>query len=285
MSETAYYTPETVEHARQHLATEEFVKVVAGGQTLMLLVRQGFVDADALVDVSDVSTLSGIDVADGTATIGATTTYRELATHDLGSQVAMLGETATVVGDRQVRAMGTVGGALGHADPAFDLLPTLCCLDAEIDLGSTDGERTVPIERYLVGHMRTECEPDELIERVRFDVDSEMGTAYEKHARVEDGWATVGTAAAVTTAAGRFEDVRVGLAAVADTAIRSPAVEDALVGEPATDDAIEAASEAVVEDIDPLDDLSGSAEYKRSLAPTLVERTLGTALDRAGGER
>ena len=285
MSETVYHTPKTVEGARQHLATEEFVKVVAGGQTLMLLVRQGFVDADALVDVSGVSALSGIDVADGTATIGATTTYRELSEHDLGGQLAMLGEASTVVGDRQVRTMGTVGGALGHADPAFDLLPTLCCLDAAVELGSTEGTRTVPIEQYLVGHMRTDRDPDELIERVRFDVDPRMGTAYEKHSRVEDGWATVGVAAAVTTEAGRFEDVRVGLTAVADTAVRSPAVEDALVGQPVSEDTIEAASEAVVEDIDPLDDLSGSAAYKRSLAPALVERAIGSALERTGGER
>jgi len=285
MSETAYYTPETVEGARQHLGSEAFVKVVAGGQTLMLLIRQGFVDADALVDVGDVPALSRIDVTDGTVTIGATTTYRELAEHDLGSQVTMLGEACTVVGDRQVRTMGTVGGALGHADPAFDLLPTLCCLDAEIHLGSTESERTVPIEQYLVGHMRTDRDPDELIEAVSFDIDPGMGTAYEKHARVEDGWATVGVAAAVTTAENRFEDVRVGLTAVADTAVRSPAVEDALVGQPVTDEAIEAASEAVVEDIDPLDDLSGSAEYKRSVAPALVERAIGTALDREGGER
>ncbi|MEF8825092.1 MAG: FAD binding domain-containing protein, partial [Halapricum sp.] len=189
MSETAYYTPETVTAARDRLAGTGFRKVVAGGQTLTLLLRQDLIEADALVDVGDVPALSGIAVENGTATVGATTTYRYLAAHGLGDQVAMLCEACSVVGDRQVRNMGTVGGALGHADPAFDLLPVLCCLDAEVDLGCPDGERTVPIEEYLVGHMRTAREPEELIERVRFPIDPEMGSAYEKHARTEDGWA------------------------------------------------------------------------------------------------
>lgn len=284
MSETNYYTPETIEAARDRLDSEGFTKVVAGGQTLTLLLRQDLVDVDALVDVSEVPDLSGIELSDGAATVGAATTYKQLAANELSDRVGMLGDACAVVGDRQVRAMGTVGGALGHADPAFDLVPTLCCLNAEIGLGSTDGERTIPIDEYLVGHMRTDRDPGELIERVRFPLDPGMGSAYQKHARTEDGWATVGVAAAVSVADGRFEDVRVGLAAVADTAIRSPAVEEALSGDAVAEDRVAAASEAVTADVDPLDDLSGSAEYKASLAPVLVERAIGTAVERAGGD-
>ncbi|MFC7113759.1 FAD binding domain-containing protein [Natronoarchaeum sp. GCM10025703] len=282
MSETTYYTPETVDDARRRLDGDGFRTVVAGGQTLMLLLRQGLLDADVLVDVGDIPALSGIETEDGTARIGAATTYRDLGSHDLADRIGMLGDACGVVGDRQIRGMGTIGGALGHADPAFDLIPTLCCLDAEIRVGSVEGERTVPISEFLVGHMTTDLRPDELIEGVQVGLEID-GSAYEKHAETENGWATVGVAAAVTLADGRFADVRIALAAVADTAVRSPAVEDSLVSEPVTDDAVAAASDAVVADIDPVDDLSGSATYTERLAPVVVERALERAVERAGG--
>ena len=281
-----YFAPDSVSDARQRLADAEgFVKVVSGGQTLMLLLRQGFVQADALLDISRVPALSGVAVADGRVTVGATTTYADLADHEVADRVAMLGDACDGIADRQVRNAGTVGGALCHADPAFDIVPPLLCLNAKVRTGSTDGERTLPLADFLVGHMRTDLGPDELLEAVAFDLpDSDRsGSAYEKHAAVEDGWATVGAASLVTITDGQFSDVRVGLTAVADTAVRSQAVESSLTGEPVTEDAIETASEAVTEDIDPLDDLSGSAEYKRGLAPTLVARSLTTATRRAGG--
>jgi carbon-monoxide dehydrogenase medium subunit len=286
-SDVAYHAPETVEAARERLAeTEGFVKVVAGGQTLMLLLRQGFVQADALVDVSRVDSLSGVSVADGRATVGATTTYADLLAHDLSDRVAMLGEACAGIADRQVRNAGTIGGALAHADPAFDVVPPLLCLEPEVRIGNAEGSRTIPLRDLFVGHMRTALDADDLLEAIAFDLpDSDRtGTAYEKHADVEGGWATVGASALVTLDGGRFEDVRVGLTAVADSAVRSPAVEEELTGEAVTGETISAASDAVTADIDPLDDLSGSAAYKRGLAATLVERGLRSATRRAGGE-
>lgn len=286
MTETAYARPESVESARRRLADSDgMTKVVAGGQTLMLLVRQGFVDADTLVDVTDVPELNGVTVDDNTARIGAATTYSDLAGHDLAETVGMFGDACEVIADPQVRNMGTIGGALGHADPAFDLPPTLCCLDAVVEIGSADGERSIPVADFLVGHMTTDLQPTELIEGVRFSVDSERGSAYEKHAQGGDGWAAVGVAAAVRVDDGQFADVRVSLAAVADTAIRSQAVERALTGEIVRETSIATASEAVLDDIDPLDDRSGSAAYKEHLAPVMVERALERALERAGGTR
>jgi carbon-monoxide dehydrogenase medium subunit len=282
MSETEYYTPTTVADARHRLAGDGVRRVVAGGQTLMLLLREGVVDADALVDIDNVPALSGVSIDDGTARIGATTTYRELASHDVAGRVAMFGDVCGVVGDRQVRTMGTVGGALAHADPALDLLPALCCLDATVALGSDEGERTVPVTEFLAGRMQTDCRSDELIESVTVDL-GVAGSAYEKHAEAENGWPTVGVAAAVTLDDGRFVDVRVALSAVADTTVRSPATEEALVGEPVGEDAIATASDAVVADIDPVSDSSGSAAYKERLAPVVVERALGRAVERAGG--
>ncbi|MEF8851007.1 MAG: FAD binding domain-containing protein [Haloarculaceae archaeon] len=290
--EVDYYAPETVDTARRRLAEATGVtEVVAGGQTLSLLVRHRLVDADALVDVSGVPALSGVSVTDGTAVVGATTTYAGLAAHDLSDRVAMLGDACEVIADRQVRTLGTVGGAVCHADPAFDVLAPLRCLDADLRIGGVDGERRVPLAEFVRGHMRTDLGDDELLETVRFDLpgapseppDGWTGSAYEKHAAVEGGWPAVGVAACVTLANGAFADVRVGLTAVADTTVRSPGVEAALTGEPVAESAVAAASEAVTGDVDPIDDQSGSAEYKRRLAPTLVERALATAVRRAEG--
>lgn len=281
-----YYAPDSVEAARDHLADARGrVRVVAGGQTLTLLLREGFVDADVLVDVGGVPALGGLSIDADAVTIGATTTYARLADHRVSDRVAMLGEACSVIADRQVRHLGTVGGALAHADPALDVVPPLLCLDAEVTVGGAAGRRTVPLSSFLVGPLETDLEPDELLEAVRFERPDpdRVGTAYEKHSTVEGGWATVGAAASVRVDDDAFADVRVGLGAVADTAVRSPAVEEALRGRSVTGGAVESASRAVTADIDPVDDLAGSAAYKRRLAPKLVERALARAADRSGG--
>lgn len=282
--ETDYFRPESIPAAQRRLAdTDGFTKVVAGGQTLSLLVRQGLVDADALVDVGDVPDLSGVAVEGKKAKIGATTTYAALRGDRLADRVGVLDDACSVVGDRQVRTMGTVGGAVCHADPALDVVAALLCLDARVTVGSVAGRRTVSFDDFLVGHMRTALADDELLASITVDVPGEKtGTAYEKHAPVETTWATVGAATWLTVESGTITDARVALTAVADTAVRSPAVEGALVGDSADGETLATASEAVVEDIDPIDDGAASAAYKRELAPTIVERSLARAVERAG---
>ncbi|WP_167837352.1 FAD binding domain-containing protein [Halosimplex halophilum] len=285
-TEADYYRPETVAAACRRLhEADGRARVVAGGQTLMPLVRQGLVDADAFVDVSAIPELSGVAVADDRTSIGATTTYAELARHDLSDRAAALGDACSVVADRQVRALGTVGGAVAHGDPTFDLLAPLCALAASVELADPDGRRRVPLGEFLVGHLRTDRRENELVTGVTFDrLDPERaGTAYERHAAVESGRATAGAAAVVTLADGAVERVRVACSAVADTPVRAHAVENDLVGGPATDAAVATASERAPEDIDPIDDEAGSAAYKRRLAATLVERSLLSAVRRAGG--
>lgn len=284
--EPAYYAPDSLTAARQRLEAADDPLVIAGGQTLMLLLRQGFVDADALVDVTRVPSMSGISTEGDTATVGATATYADLADHSLADRVGMLGDACAVIADRQVRNAGTVGGAVCHADPSFDVLAPLLAIAADLRLVGDEGTRRLPLSEFLVGHMQTALRADELLESIRFEVPGPArGSAYEKHAPVEGGWTTVGAAAAVEVEDGTFTDPRVALAAVGDTTVRARSVEAALAGEPADDDAIEAASGAVVEDVDPIDDRAGSAAYKRRLAETLVERSLATARDRAGGDR
>jgi len=285
--EMDYYTPESIPAVQRRLATTDgFTKVLAGGQTLSLLVRQGLVDADALVDVGEVPELSGVTVSDDSAEIGATTTYAALRADALTDRIAVLDDACSVVGDRQVRTMGTVGGAVCHADPALDVVAALLCLDARVTVGSVAGRRSVPIEDFLVGHMRTDLADDELLESLTVAVPgAQSGTAYEKYAPVETTWATVGAATWLTIESGEITDARVALTAVGDTAVRSPGVESALVGETASQSTLAEASERVVEDIDPIDDGAASAAYKREIAPTIVERSLAQSLERAGESR
>lgn len=285
-SEADYDRPETVEAACRRLRDADGrARVVAGGQTLMPLVRQGLVDADAFVDVSAIPALSGVASEDGRATIGATTTYAELADHELSDRVAALGEACAVVADRQVRSLGTVGGAVAHGDPSFDLLAPLRALDAEVRLASPEGRRRVPLDAFLVGHLRTDRREDELVTGVTVErpEPDRTGSAYERHAAVESGRATAGVAARVALADGAFETVRVACSGVADTPARAHAIENVLAGEAATAEVVAAASEHVDEAIDPIDDEAGSAAYKRRLAATLAERSLLTAVDRAEG--
>ncbi|QLH77271.1 FAD binding domain-containing protein [Halosimplex rubrum] len=285
-SEADYYRPETVEAACRRLRDADGrVRIVAGGQTLLPLVRQGLVDADAFVDVSAVPGLSGVTVEDGRATVGATTTYAELADHGLADRVAALGEACAVVADRQVRTLGTVGGAVAHGDPTFDLLAPLRALDADVGLAGPDGRRRVPLSEFLIGHLRTDRHEGELVTDVTFDrPDPERsGSAYERHAAAGSGRATAGVAAVVTLVDGAVETARVACSAVADTPVRAHAVEGDLTGEAASAEAVAAASERAPADIDPIDDEAGSPAYKRRLVATLTERSLLSAIGRAGG--
>lgn len=283
--ETAYHAPDSIPavHRRLDRADGE-TAILAGGQTLSLLLSQGFLDPDSLVDVTRVSELSGVTTDGSAAQIGATTTYADLADDELTDRIGALDDACAVIADRQVRNAGTVGGAVCHGDPSLDIVAVFRCLGATLRLGSVAGRRSLPLGEFQIGHMRTDLAESELLETITVSLPGERtGTAYEKHAPVEAGWTTVGAAAWLRHTGETITDARVALTAVGDTAVRAGSVEAELTGGPATREAVSVASELVQEDIDPIDDSSGSAAYKRALAPTIVERSLGRALDRAGG--
>lgn len=283
--ETAYYRPETVDAACRRLAeTDGRATVVAGGQTVMLMVREGVVEPDALVDVGAIEALSGVSVDDDTAAVGATATYADLERSDLSDRVTMVPEACDVLADRQIRNAGTVGGAVCYGVAALDMLSVLLCLDATLSIESTGRERTQSLAAFLQGDGETDLGRSELVTGIDLALPpADAGSAYSKRSSVEAGWPTVGVAASVTVDDGEFADVRVGLTAVADRPIRAPSVETALAGAEVSEAALATAGEAAMEDVDPRDDRGGSARYKRALTPTLVERTLGTATRRAGG--
>jgi len=287
MSEThaPYVTPDTVEAACDILATHgRDAKVVAGGQSLSLLLRQDLLDPAVIVDIGDLPELSGVSVTDGRVRIGATTTYSDLEASDAIQGIGSLQDAVDVIGDPQVRNLGTVGGALAHADPSLDILPPLLCLDATLDVVGPDGERSVPLAEFYDGYMKTDLNDGEIIAAVAFPTPATAGSAYEKRANVKGGWATVGIASAIDLADdGTIGTAHVALAAVDDTPVRAPAAEDDLEGAAPTADTIAAAAERIPGEINPLSDISGSVSYKKSLSVSLGRRSLRRASERAAG--
>lgn len=286
--ETTYERPDGRTQARELLAEHgQAAKLTAGGQSLSLLLQQNLLDPEMIIDISGIAELDGASVTDGIVEIGAVTTYEGLANHAVSTDQQILGDAISVIADPQVRNLGTIGGAISHADPSLDIVPPLMCLDADVIVGSADGSRAISLEEFAQGYMITDLAKDELVEAVRFDeLAGATGSAYEKHSKVKGGWATVGAGAVVELGSDREQlaDVSVALAAVGDTSVRATSVEDALTGESVDATSIESASDEVATDIDPLDDISGSATYKSSLAQTLTKRALQTAAERAGGE-
>lgn len=289
-SEVTYERPRTIDEAVSLLERHgPDAKLLAGGQSLMLLLRQGLVDANVLIDVSQIDALRGTNRRKGEYTIGAATTYRELIEDSIATDYRVLEDAIADIGDRQVRNLGTVGGALAHADPSLDLPPALLVLDAQVEIAGTDGKRSVALESFFEGYMSTMLERDELLVAVTvpepFD-GVRVGSAYRKLSSVKGGWATVGVAAAVqlSTDGSVFEGIQLALAAVGETTVRARAVEDSLIGEPTDDESIADAAGMVIEDIDPIDDLSGSATYKQDMATTLVMRTVDGAVEGIMGD-
>lgn len=283
-----YDRPQDLETVHELLADLDSAKLVAGGQSLMLMLRQGLVDAEHLVDISSVPSLTGIETTDGHICINAATTYGELSNLGFTDLYRSLGDAVSVIADEQVRNMGTIGGALSHADPSLDIIPPLLCLDATVTLSSVDGRRTLPLSEFIVDFMHTDIEDHEVLESVTFerrDHDT-SGGFYEKHAKVEGGWPIVGVAAVVELSpeGETFEAGRVALSAADYTAVRAPSVERKLIGEPVSANTIESAAAAVTDDINPIGDSSGSVAYKEHLAEVLTQRALAETVSRAGGE-
>jgi len=282
--EVQYKVPQTPQETRSLLReSPPNAKIVAGGQSLMLLLRQGLLNPNFIIDISSVPEYSQISVNGDDITIGATTTYTKLREHPISSSYPMLEDAVSVIADPQVRNKGTIGGAVGHADPAHDILPPLLCLEATVSVGGSDGTRTIPLSEFHSGYMTNDLDPEELIEAIKIQNAKWDGSAYKKQSNVKGSWSTVGVSASISLRDNgeRIDDVNVALAAVADTPIRSPTVEKKLTGSKPSKKLLNEAADVVKDDIDPVDDTSGSAQYKNRLAKAMTQRTLQSALERA----
>ena len=254
-------------------------KLLAGGHSLVPLMKLRLSEPAVLIDVARIPGLSGIKEKDGKIEIGAATTHREVAASDLLKQVCpVVAETAIEIGDPQVRNRGTLGGSLAHADPAADYPATMLAVDAEIHIKGPKGWRKVKASDFFQGLFTVDLQPDEIIAGVQLA--PVKAAAYAKLHQRASHFAIVGVAAAVEVNGGVFQSARIGLTGASTHATRLSAVEQALAGKPATTETIATAS--AVASVDELNsDIHASDEYRRAMVKVFTRRALEEALARA----
>jgi carbon-monoxide dehydrogenase medium subunit len=273
-----YLRPATVEDAVSALAgAGEDAKVLAGGHSLLPVLRLRLAAPTLLVDLGGVASLRGVRLDGDALVIGAMTTHAEVAgSPEVAVDAPLLAQAAATVGDRQVRHRGTIGGSLAHADPAGDLPTVAVALDAELVVAGSGGRRTVAAREFFVDYFTTALQPDEVLVAVRLPRLAGWGAHYAKANRTAQAWATVAVAAAVKRENGTIAQARVALTNMGPTPVRATAVEQALAG--ASVDDIAAAAARAVEGTSPASDTTASAEYRSHLATVLTRRALLAAL-------
>jgi carbon-monoxide dehydrogenase medium subunit len=256
-------------------------KVIAGGHSLVPLMKLRLSEPGRLIDISRIPDLSGIKETGGRVSIGATTVHHDIATSTLLHDACpMIAEAAAAIGDPQVRNRGTIGGSIAHADPAADLPAALLALDAELQLRGKGGARTVKAADFFQGFCTVDLQPSEIITAIQFTPVKAAGYA-KLHQRASH-YAIVGVAVALDIKGGVIQSARVGLTGATTHAVRLADVETALAGQQASAGTIASAAAAAGRDIADINaDLHASAEYRRAMIPVFTRRALEKALARA----
>ncbi|MBA2317650.1 MAG: xanthine dehydrogenase family protein subunit M [Euzebyales bacterium] len=251
-------------------------KVLAGGHSLLPLMKLRLAYPSVLIDIGRIADLRGVSDAGDELVIGATTTHYQVVTDPLvGQHCGLLAEATAMVGDPQVRHRGTIGGALAHADAAGDLPAIALALEATLVVEGPDGRRSIPAAEFFVDYLETAMEPDELLVHVRVPKSGgTWGYAYEKFNRVAQAWAIVGAAAMVRRDNGAIAEARVGLTHMGTVPLRATATEQALSGADASADRIAEAAHHAADGTSPPADLNAQADYRRHLARVLTRRAL-----------
>ena len=285
--EFEYERAETVDEALALLAEHDGAEteLLAGGHSLLPTVKSGLASPDVLIDIGRIEELDGIDRNGDSTTIGALTPYVEIeSSADLLEDCTVIAETASQIGDQQVRNAGTIGGNLAHADPASDMPASVIAAGATIHAQGSDGVRQIGADDFFEGMFETALEPDELLTGIEVPHHGAGGaSAYVKKPSPASGYAVVGVAATVHTADGTVESARVAANGATDRGIRLSPVEEALVDESLTDDAIAAAAARATDSLDGaslMDDNQASSEFRARLLEVYTERALEQVADR-----
>lgn len=275
-AEFDYVAPTTLEDVFRALGSDEDAKLLAGGHSLLPLMKVRLAVPTLLVDLRHVPGLRGIERSNGDWRIGPLTRHADLQARD---DLGVLRAVASVIADQQVRNRGTIGGSLAHGDSASDLPTVLAATEGAVTVRNAAGaERDIAAADLFQDYLTTAIAPDEVITSVRVPALDGWGFAYEKFTRRAEDWAMVGVCALVKRGPdGGCEDVRVALTNMASTPLRAPHVEAALRGGGLDASAIQAAADQAAEGTDPPADLNASAEYKRHLARVLTRRALERA--------
>jgi carbon-monoxide dehydrogenase medium subunit len=273
-----YVRPSSVDEAVAALsAAGEDAKVLAGGQSLMPVLRLRLAAPSTVVDLGGVAALRGIRLDGDALVVGAMTSHAEVASSPIvRNESPLLAAVAYTVGDRQVRHRGTLGGSLAHADPAGDLPTAAVALDATIVVHGPAGPRSVAARDFFTDIFTTTLAPDEVLVEVRFPRMAGWTARYEKFHRTAQAWAVVGAAVAVRRENGAIAQARVALTNMGPTPVRASAVEAALAG--ASDlGSVRSATASAGDGTSPPSDLGGSSEYRRHLAGVLTARAAAAA--------
>jgi carbon-monoxide dehydrogenase medium subunit len=270
-----YTAPDSLDEALQALADGgDDAKILAGGHSLIPLMKMRLAKPSLLVDLRKLSDLRGIQPGDATARVGALTTHHEVSQ---ASELGVAAHAAGQIADQQVRNRGTIGGSLAHGDSASDMPAVLLACEGSVVARGPGGEREIAASDLFKGFMTTALKDDEIVTEVKLPTLPGYGFAYDKFTRRAEDWAMVGVCALVKVADGTVEDVRVAYTNMAAVPIRAESVEAALKGQSV--DSIAKAAEVADEGTDPPGDLNATADYKRHLARVLTRR----ALEKAAG--
>jgi carbon-monoxide dehydrogenase medium subunit len=280
-----YYRASSLADVRSLMKAHPGAKLLAGGHSLIPLLKLRLAAPSAVIDIGRVPELRGVSRTGDALAIGALTTHAEIASSaDVRAAAPALADAAALVGDPAVRNRGTIGGNVAHADPASDLPTVLVALDAKMVAAGAGGERTIPAGDFFQGLMTTALAEDEVLTTVLVPGrGAGQGSAYVKFSHPASRYAVIGVAAVVTVADGTCTGARVVIGGLVPAARRCPSVEGALAGKAATEATIAAAASRVAADLggDVMGDIYASAEYRASVAPVYVQRAIAAAV--AGG--
>jgi carbon-monoxide dehydrogenase medium subunit len=281
-----YVTPKSLNEAIRALADGgDDAKILAGGHSLLPLMKLRLANPTLLIDVSKIAGLNGVKQQGDKIVIGALATHYQIESSELlKKRCPLLCQTARVIGDVQVRNRGTIGGSLVHGDPAGDWPAAILALGGQLKISGAKGERWLDVEKFFLGPMTTAIEANEILTEIHLPAaPRRSGCAYLKMPQQASGFAIVGVAVSLRLdTKGRCEDIGIGVTGLSDKPFRARMVEDWLRGRKLSAKSIEAAAALVVEDVEPLEDLHAAADYRAQLAQVFTGRAIQEASRRVG---
>jgi carbon-monoxide dehydrogenase medium subunit len=284
-----YIAPQSLDDAvRALVAHGEEAKLLAGGHSLLPLLKLRLASPRLLIDLTRIPGLNNIGQENDKIVVGALATHYQIESSELlKAKCPLMPETARVIGDVQVRNRGTIGGSLTHADPSADWPAAILALGGELKLSGPKGGRQIAAEEFFLGPMTTAVEPTEVLTEIRVSVASRRcGGAYLKMAQQASGFAIVGVAVWLRVdAKGRCEEIGVGVTGLSEKPFRARTVEERLQGNKLTAKLIEESAVHVAESIDPLEDLNASAKFRAHLAHVYTSRAIEEARTKAAGRK
>jgi carbon-monoxide dehydrogenase medium subunit len=273
-AEFDYAAPDSLDEVLRLLSENGDAKILAGGHSLLPLMKLRLAAPSLLVSIGKVPGLTGIERSNGGFSIGAMTRHATLAD---ASELGVTAHAAGLIADQQVRNRGTIGGSIAHGDSAGDLPTVFLAAEGTAVARGPNGEREVPATEMFKGYLTTAVGPDEVVTAVQMPALDGYGWGYEKFVRRSEDWAMVGVCALVKSNGGTCEDVRVALTHMGPTPLRATATEQALRGQSLSPESIASAAEQAAEGTNPPGDVNATPDYKRHLVRVLTRRALSAA--------